>query len=631
MSIKPKIMLLPVCVLALVLLGPAPGLSQEKLQESPGGYHGEQDFPINWKRYYSYEEWTGIMHDLQDQYSHLADIRSIGTSRMGREQYLLTITARDTGPHQDKPAMWVDGAIHGNEVNGITCSLYLAWYLLTRYDYDEFVHDLVNSTTFYILPGLNVDANHSYVVHPNTPNNPRETYRPEDNDGDGLYDEDRTEDVDGDGELSYMYVEDPEGPLKLSPDGHLFVEVADDRERVRRFRSLGPEGFDNDGDGLINEDDIGGPDPNRNFPYGWNLDAGNPYPMSEPETRNVFEFQRAHDNIFASFHYHNTGRLIMMQAPPRATEEELTEARGEYGYYYRRRQMSYEDSLAFLRGKNKYAQLFERQVAPKYQHDMDVQTAIVTRGAQILKNYEPVIGGLSGQAHAATYYMLGAYAYLMELWGSPAFADIDEDGRVSTEEYHRWIDLELHGEGWIDPHPVQHPDLGEVWIGGSPTKHIRRTPPSRYVEMEAQKNADFVLFSASEFPEVTFHDIQVTPETGNLYWVDVELENDKLYPTISDREIQLGTAVMDRLIFRSSNNVELLPVPQEETRFDPVNPAASADGVGEARHEFRLRGKEVRTFRYLVEMSGSGGWVEFQVESKFGGNPSERVELRVSN
>ena len=71
----------------------------------------------------------------------------------------------------------------------------------------------------------------------------------------------------------------------------------------------GGEGYDNDGDGMINEDDIGGPDPNRNYPYGWNLRDGNPYPMSEPETRNVYEFQIAHPNIYASF-------LHLLPAPP---------------------------------------------------------------------------------------------------------------------------------------------------------------------------------------------------------------------------------------------------------------------------------------------------------------------------
>ncbi|MFO8173304.1 MAG: M14 family metallopeptidase, partial [Longimicrobiales bacterium] len=437
---------LAACSLAvsMTLTAPAPAAAQEKLQQSPGGYHGELDFPISWKRYYNYEEWTGILHDLQDQYDHLSSIRSIGKSRMGRDQYLLTITAESTGSADSKPAMWVDGAIHGNEVNGIMCSLYTAWYLLTRYDYDPFVHDLVNSTTFYILPGLNVDANDSFVRFPNTPNNPRETYRPEDNDGDGLYDEDRTEDVDGDGELSYMYVEDPDGPLKLTTDGRAFVEVADDAERVTRFRRIGPEGYDNDGDGRINEDDLGGPDPNRNFPYGWNLEAGNPYPLSEPETRNVWEFQRTHPNIFASFHFHNTGRLIMFQAPPPVQGQSAGPgAAGPYGTG-RGQRMTVEEQRELLRQTNKYAQLFDRQVAPEYQHDMDVQTEIVTMGARILKNYDPVIGGLSGQAHAAAYYMLGAYAYLIELWGSPAFAaDENDDGRVSQEEILKWIDTEL--------------------------------------------------------------------------------------------------------------------------------------------------------------------------------------------
>jgi hypothetical protein len=317
MKTRKNWMRLPVFILAVLLTAvwTMPAMAQAKRQDSPGGYHGELDFPISWKRYYSYEEWTKIMHDLQSQYSQLADIQSIGKSRMGRDQYLLTITAKSTGAHDTKTAMWVDGAVHGNEVNGVACSLYLSWYLLTRYDYDPYIFDMLNTTTFYILPGLNVDANDSYVMWPNSENNPREPYRPEDNDGDGLYDEDQTEDVDGDGELSTMYIEDPEGPLKLSPDKRRFIAVTDPEDQVQRFRRIGSEGYDNDGDGRINEDDIGGPDPNRNFPYGWNLGAGWPYPMSESETRNVHEFQLAHDNIFAAFHYHNTGRLIMFSVP----------------------------------------------------------------------------------------------------------------------------------------------------------------------------------------------------------------------------------------------------------------------------------------------------------------------------
>src|SRR4030042_1821851 len=190
-------------VLTVLLAGSL--VAQSKLKTNPGGYHGELDYPMSWKRYYGYEEWTKIMRELQKKYPQLAAIQSIGKSRMGRDQLLLTITAKSTGKPEAKRAMWVDGAIHGNEVNGVPCSLYLAWYLLTRYDYDPFVHALVDATTFYILPGLNVDANDSYVSFPNTENNPREPYRPADDDGAGPFDKDQTEDDYGDGEPPRMY------------------------------------------------------------------------------------------------------------------------------------------------------------------------------------------------------------------------------------------------------------------------------------------------------------------------------------------------------------------------------------------------------------------------------------------
>jgi hypothetical protein len=605
-----------VAILGMVLLVSSwsPAMAQKKAQKSPGGYHGELDFPISWKRYYSYAEWTKIMQDIQKKYSHLSDIESIGKSRMGRDQFLITITAKSTGKHSEKPAMWVDGAIHGNEVNGIMCSLYLMWYLLTRYDYDDYVHDLVDNCTFYILPGLNVDANESFVSYPNTPNNPREPYRPEDNDGDGLYDEDRTEDVDGDGELSNMYIEDPKGDYKLSPDKRQFVRVEDEREEVRRFRRIGDEGYDNDGDGMINEDDIGGPDPNRNFPYGWNLQDGNPYPMSEPETRNVYEFQIANPNIFASFHYHNTGRLIMFQAPPERPR------RGQE--MNRRRQEE-------MKKANKYAQFFDREVDEEYQHDMDVQTDIVTMGARILKNYRPTIAGLSGQAHAATYYMLGAYGYLIELWGSPEFeADENGDGRVSDDEYLKWIDTELTGEGWIMPHKVDHPDLGEIWIGGSPKKHLRRTPPARYIEMEAMKNAQFVMYCASQFPKVKIEDVSVTPVTEELYWVEVAVKNDRVYPTSSDRAVQLKRDVKDKIYVKVSQNISIVDIPGESTIVDQTDKLGASRPVTKKPAEFRLKGKETKTFVALVKMDGSKGWVEFMVDSFHGGKDTKRINLQ---
>ena len=39
-------------VAVLLAVSTTPLFAQKKLQKSPGGYHGELDFPISWKRYY---------------------------------------------------------------------------------------------------------------------------------------------------------------------------------------------------------------------------------------------------------------------------------------------------------------------------------------------------------------------------------------------------------------------------------------------------------------------------------------------------------------------------------------------------------------------------------------------------
>jgi hypothetical protein len=623
-----KTALLSAFLLSLALLapGPNPGLfAQTKLQNSPGGYHGELDFPISWKRYYAYDELQKILRDLAAKYPHLADLQTIGKSRMGRDQTILILTSKSSGPAADKPAMWVDGAIHGNEINGVTCALYTAWYLLTRYDYDSYVHGLLETTTFYILPGMNVDANDSYAKLPNTANNPREPYRPEDDDGDGLLDEDQTEDVDGDGELSMMYAPDSKGGFKLTSDGRRFVRVTDPADPAPRFRMIGSEGFDNDGDGRINEDDLGGPDPNRNFPFDWSLQNGEPYPLSEPETRNVMTFWLGRPNIFASFHFHNTGRLIMFATPQasRAAAQMTPEQRQQ-------QQERVRLQLEEMRKTNKYAQLFDRVVDRAYQADLNTQTEIVTAGARILKDYRPTIIGMVGQAQANSYFMFGRFAYLIELWGSPPDADEDGDGRVSEEEMMHWIDFDLTGEGWVKPHQIRHPDLGEVWIGGTAKKHITRTPPSRYMEDEAIRQALFILYCASQFPRVEIGEVNVVPATADLAWVEVTVKNDRVYPTSSDRAIALRTAVMDKLTFGSSSNISLIPISAGPTSLDLYDPSGRADAAAGPVAEFRLLGKASLRFRYLVKIGGGEGWIELSTASKFGGKDRKRITVKTS-
>jgi hypothetical protein len=146
--------------------------------------------------------------------------------------------------------------------------------------------------------------------------------------------------------------------------------------------------------------------------------------------------------------------------------------------------------------------------------------------------------------------------------------------------------------------------------------------------MEAQKNADFVMYVASQFPKVEIDEIKVTQEAGNLYWVDVTVKNDRVFPTSSDRDNELGTAIQDKINFASSGNVSLVEIPSEMTVLDPTDTSSRAMAVGTTTHEFRLRGQSEMTFRYLVEKSGGGGWVEFTVDSFSGGTATQRAQMR---
>ena len=606
-------------LLAAVLLLSFVSLSaQSKKQENLGRTHGETDFVINWKQYYTYNEWVKILFGLQKKYPNLCTVESIGKSRMGRDMYVMTITARNTGKDTDKPAVWVDGAIHGNEVNGISCSLYLAWYLLTRYDYDPRVYESVNRSTVYILPGFNVDGNESYVSFPNTENNPREPFRPVDDDKDGMYDEDMTEDVDADGELSVMYAEDPSGEYRLSKDKLRFVRIArEDWWEGTRFRRIGNEGYDNDGDFAMSEDDLGGIDPNRNFPWDFTKPDGKTYPLSEPETRNVLTWQLKKKNILVVFNYHNIGRLIMYMMPPEAT-----------GTAPVRRPPAPQDKT-----KDKYAFTASRRVDAEYSHDVEVLNKTVSAGLYILKTYEPELGNEYGEHFATTYYLMGAYSFLIELWGPPTpFADTDEDGSISDEEFKKWAELDLGGNVWVVPHKVKHPQLGDIWIGGTPKKHIGRTPPSRYIEQEAEKQALYVMHCIEQLPRLNFGNYSVKKTANNLYEVEVEVVNDKVFPTASDRSVLLKRYTPDYIQASVSSGAVINPVEPNSQSTTPVSIYGrtlyrkEATPAGE-KVEFRTKGNSTQLFRYTVLTSNANAVLDLSLTSANGGKDSLRIKL----
>jgi hypothetical protein len=88
----------------------------------------------------------------------------------------------------------------------------------------------------------------------------------------------------------------------------------------------------------------------------------------------------------------------------------------------------------------------------------------------------------------------------------------------------------------------------------------------------------------------------------------------------------------DRITFRSSNNITQVEIPEGSTQIDPLDPRTRVAGApNEEDDEFRLRGHESRSFRYLVKMTGNSGWVEFTITSKHGGTDTGKLNIKIGD
>ena len=90
--------------------------------------------PLTFDHYYDGPATVDAVKQLHDAYPELTELRSLGKSEEGRDIWMLMINNTATGPDIEKPGIYADGAIHGNEIQATEVCLYLAWYLLDGYD-----------------------------------------------------------------------------------------------------------------------------------------------------------------------------------------------------------------------------------------------------------------------------------------------------------------------------------------------------------------------------------------------------------------------------------------------------------------------------------------------------------------
>jgi hypothetical protein len=498
-----------VCVAAVVIVwvAHAPCLAaagpeakdQEKKDSAlyqPMGAPADPKVPAQWNRYRDYAEATKLLQAMAAAHPKRAKLQSLGRSCGGREMWVLTITSFERGDDRQKPAFWIDGAIHANEIQAVEVALYTGWYLLEMYGRTPFVTRLVDERTIYILPMMSPDSRDAHMARPNSTHSPRSGQRPVDDDRDGRVDEDGPDDLDGDGNIAQMRVRDPNGRWKPHPDFPRVMVAAKPDERGE-YRLLGEEGYDNDGDGRVNEDGDGYYDPNRNWPWDWQPEhvqgGAHHYPLSILENRMAADFITDHPNIAGAQSYHNAGGMILRG--PGMKEE------------------SYEPG------------------------DVAVFDAIARKGEMVLPGYRYLNVGrdlypMRGGELDWLYTMRGVFAYTNELFPSyNLFRKTTDGGWLGKDEekaaFNKYLLLDQGAVPWKE---VVHPQFGRVEVGGL-KKSWGRQPPSFLLEEECHRNMAFTLYHADQLPQVTVQSVAARPVGGGVVEVTAVVANTRMIPT----------------------------------------------------------------------------------------------------
>lgn len=144
----------------------------------------EFDFETDPYQYFTYEEMTDFLFNLQALYPNLLTVESLAKSYENRDIWLVTLSNVENQTNE-KPGILLLGAHHGNEKPSYEVLIYFIYHMLNHYDNtttyyagDQAVsgneiQQALNTTVFYIIPMVNPDG-----VVANTRKNKEPNYGP---------------------------------------------------------------------------------------------------------------------------------------------------------------------------------------------------------------------------------------------------------------------------------------------------------------------------------------------------------------------------------------------------------------------------------------------------------------------
>ena len=529
------------------------------------------------QNYHTFSELSKFLSDIVEQHQDIAALQSIGKTRSGMDIWMVKISNLKKVEELERPAICVVANLEGNHIVGSEMALFTIQHLLENYGKIDSITQLIDTQTFYIIPRVNPEAAESMFKRPLIEQ--QTNFTPVDDDFDGRADEDGPEDLNEDGYITLMRIPDSLGSMIPDPDEPRLLRKADPaKSETGRYR-IETEGFDNDGDGKINEDMPGGVDINRNFPQEYpeyEHDAG-PFMGSESETQAILNFISMHKNISVLLTYSFYDNLLQMPMTKGKSKSQITRKQDD---------RSPDSRSQRSRPREVVTEISEQDIP--YFNEISAQYKKLTK-----IEAKPDQPQAKGALHQWAYFQQGIWAFSARVWWQPKIEpeeskqdsskdvksksieqDSSETPDKGTIKKHRerkkedsdtltadrqWLKLsdeKYGGDAFIEWRSFEHPRLGKVEIGGF-KPYFRRNPPAEQLLDLGPKHALFLAYLAGLLPEVKIAKVDIDKKGTGVYLISAEISNTGYLPTVPDMAIQTDATPPTRVTL-TPNSCQLL-------------------------------------------------------------------------
>ncbi len=465
--------------------------------------------PYTADRYLDFDEVESFCRTLADAHPEWVQLDAPGESTKGRPLLVLTLSSADTGPDGSKrgerPALWLDAGTHASEWTGVSAVLYAVSQWMERLTGgDETLRQWFSTHEVVVMPCISPDG--MQAMHDGSPYI-RSSLRPPRNE------EVRAGldpcDIDGDGTIRMMRFKHPAGTFVRDDEWAPFLRprTLDDDPQDAYFVCREGEFINWDGVKWTSAPYEYGIDLNRNFPAEWEPFSmygmyGGRYPLSEPESRTVVDTFASHPHIGCALTMHTYTGCILTQpyrqdTPLNKGDIELMEQLAEG--------LADDTGYRVLR------------TFPDFMYDED----------------RPIPGVWADTIST----VFGVPGYTVELWDPIDYAGLDVDDpmefllRPPTDKLKKFVQKFSDTPDQFQPwRSFDHPQLGEVEIGGIEYLRTVRNPPEDRLAEECETVFAMTDRARRSLPRVEA-DVDVTALGDGAHRVRLVLENLGFLPT----------------------------------------------------------------------------------------------------